>query len=299
MQQLKNEDILLNSETKKSFTYNKGSKWSIRNILLLIVLMIVAVIQLYPLVWLVLVSFKNNAEIFGGNVLGIPKVWRISNYKDALVGAKVGVYFINSFIVTAVTIIISNILIATASYAIVRMRWKLSNIALTIFLLGMMVPIHSTLLPLFVVLKKMHILNSYLALIIPYVGFALPMGIFVMAGFAEGIPYELEEAACLDGCNIYQIFFKIILPLIKPALATVSIFTYLSSWNELMFANTFINSPKLKTLTVGIMSMAGQYATNWGPIVAGLVIATLPTIIIYIPLSNQVQKSLMAGAVKG
>jgi raffinose/stachyose/melibiose transport system permease protein len=299
MEQLKSQDILISTEIKGKFNYKKRSKWGIGSILLTIVLIIVAAVQLYPLVWLVLVSFKNNAEIFGGNVLGLPKVWRVSNYKEALVSAKVGVYFINSFIVTAATIIISDLLIATASYAIVRMRWKLSKLTLTIFLLGMMVPIHSTLLPLFIILKKMQILNSYWALILPYVAFALPMGIFVMAGFIKGIPYELEEAACLDGCNIYQTFFRIILPLVKPALATVSIFTYLTSWNELMFANTFINASKLKTLTVGIMSMSGQYATNWGPIVAGLVIATLPTIAIYIPLSNQVQKSLMAGAVKG
>lgn len=299
MEQLKNENIIGNLKLNKKSDYSRRTKITAGSILLLSVLIIVAIIQLYPLIWLVLVSFKNNAEIFGGNVLGIPKVWRISNYKDALVGAKVGIYFLNSLLVTAVTIVISDILIATSSYAIVRLRWRLSKLTLTIFLLGMMVPIHSTLLPLFVILKKMGILNTYWALIIPYVAFALPMGIFIMTGFLEGIPRELEEAACLDGCNIYQLFFRIILPLLKPSLATVSIFTYLSSWNELMFANTFLNSSKLKTLTVGIMSMAGQYTTNWGPIVAGLVIATLPTILIYIPLSSQVQRSLIVGAVKG
>jgi raffinose/stachyose/melibiose transport system permease protein len=287
------------SRIKRTISNSIGKKRSLSGTILLIALIIVGIIQLYPLIWLILVSFKNNAEIFGGNVLGLPKVWRVSNYKDALISGNVGLYFLNSVIVTTLTIVISNIFIATSSYAITRLNWKLSKVTLTIFLLGMMVPIHSTLLPLFLILKKMHILNTYWSLILPYVAFALPMGIFVMTSFLEGIPKELEEAACLDGCNIYQTFIKIILPLLKPAMATVSIFTYLSSWNELMFANTFINSPKLKTLTVGIMSMAGQHSTNWGPIVAGLVIATLPTILIYMPLSNQVQKSLMAGAVKG
>ena len=274
-------------------------KMSAGKILLLTILIIIAFIQVYPLIWLVLVSFKNNVEIFGGNVLGLPKVWRISNYKDALTNGNVGLYFLNSTVVTALTIGISSVVTATAAYAISRMKWKLSKLTLTILLLGMMVPIHSTLLPLFVILRKMQILNSYWSLVLPYVAFALPMGVFVLTGFLEGIPRELEEAACLDGCNIYQIFFRIILPLLKPALSTVAIFTYLSSWNELMFANTFINNPNLKTLTVGIMSMAGQHSTEWGPIVAGLVIATLPTILIYMPLSNQVQKSLMSGAVKG
>lgn len=299
MEQVKKSEVVSKSRFKRKFDTNRENKRSIGSIILFIALIIVAIIQLYPLIWLVLVSFKNNAEIFGGNVLGIPKVWRIANYKTALISGNVGVYFINSIIVTALTIIISDILIATTSYAITRLSWKFSKVTLTIFLLGMMVPIHSTLLPLFLILKKLHILNTRWALIIPYIAFALPMGIFVMTSFLEGIPKELEEAACLDGCNIYQTFFRIILPLLKPSLATVSIFTYLASWNELMFANTFLNNPKLKTLTVGIMSMAGQHSTDWGPIVAGLVIATLPTILIYIPLSNQVQKSLMAGAVKG
>lgn len=285
-------------EQKANYKISK-KKISVSSIMVLTILIIVAIIQLYPLIWLVLVSFKDNMEIFGGNVLGLPKVWRISNYSSALTSGNVGVYFLNSVIVTVVTIIISSIFIATSSYAITRMKWKFSKLTLIIFLLGMMVPIHSTLLPLFLILRKLHILNTYLSLIIPYVAFALPMGIFVMTGFLQGVPKELEEAACIDGCNIYQIFFKVVLPLLRPSLATVAIFTYLSSWNELMFANTFLNNPKLKTLPVGIMSMAGQHATEWGPILAGLVIATLPTILIYIPLSNQVQKSLMSGAVKG
>ncbi|WP_375293616.1 carbohydrate ABC transporter permease [Clostridium estertheticum] len=298
MGEVKDQRIKRDLFSKLNIT-TKKKKMNIKSIILVIFLVIVTIIQLYPLIWLVLVSFKNNAEIFGGNVLGLPKVWKISNYMSALTSGNVGRYLINSVIVTGSTIIISSILIATSSYAITRMKWKFSKLTLVIFLLGMMVPIHSTLLPLFLILTKLHILNTYMALIIPYVAFALPMGIFVMTSFLEGIPKELEEAACVDGCNIYQIFYKIVLPLLRPSLATVAIFTYLSSWNELMFANTFLNNPKFATLPVGIMSMAGQHATEWGPILAGLVIATLPSILLYIPLSNQVQKSLMTGAVKG
>ena len=298
MGEVKGQSISRNLFSKPNRT-NTKKKMNIKSILLFTLLAVVTVIQLYPLIWLVLVSFKNNAEIFGGNVLGLPKVWNISNYISALTTGNVARYLLNSVIVTGSTIIISSILIATSSYAITRMKWKFSKLTLIIFLLGMMVPIHSTLLPLFLILRQLHILNTYMALIIPYVAFALPMGIFVMTSFLEGIPKELEEAACVDGCNIYQIFYKIVLPLLKPSLATVAIFTYLSSWNELMFANTFLNDPKFATLPVGIMSMAGQHATDWGPILAGLVIATLPSILLYIPLSNQVQKSLMTGAVKG
>ncbi|HEX2938416.1 MAG TPA: carbohydrate ABC transporter permease [Ruminiclostridium sp.] len=274
-------------------------EFHIARYIVLALLTIWAIIQLYPIFWLFLFSLKNNAEIFGGNVLGLPKTWQFGNYSTAMTSGNVGIYFINSLLVTIITIVVSSILIATASYAIVRMKWKLSKFMLTVFMLGLMIPIHAALLPLFVILKDLGFLNTYLALIVPYVAFALPMGIFILTGFLYSIPRELEEAACIDGCNIYQIFYKIIMPLIRPGLATVAIFTYLSTWNELMFANTFINDEKMKTLTVGIMSLSGQYTTDWGPIGAGLMIATIPTLVIYALLSDQVQKSLIVGAVKG
>ena len=278
---------------------NKSGGKKIGFYLLEAMLVIWAIIQLYPLFWLFLFSVKNNTEIFGGNILGFPRIWQWSNYSEALSSGNVGRYFINSSIVTILTIVISSVLVATSAYAIVRMKWKYSKLVLTIFLTGMMVPIHATLLPLFIILKNLNLLNTYASLVIPYVAFAIPMGIFILTGFLYTIPKELEESAFLDGCSIYKSFYYIILPLIRPALATIAIFTYLSTWNELMFANTFINSDAIKTLTVGIMSLSGQYQTEWGPIGAGLVIATIPTILIYVLLSEQVQKSLVVGAVKG
>lgn len=268
-------------------------------VVLLVVLGLYAVIQVYPLFWLFLFSFKDNNEIYSGNAMGFPQVWRGSNYITVLTSGNVAVYLLNSAIVTAVTIVVSSVLISTAAYAITRMHWKLSGAFLTYILLGLMVPIHATLLPLFIILRNLGLLNSYLSLIVPYVAFALPMGIFIMTGFLKSIPRELEESACLDGCSIYKTFYYIILPLMRPAIATVAIFTFISSWNELMFANTFLSDEKLKTLTVGILSLSGQQGTHWGPIGAGLVIATVPTLIIYILLSDQLQKSMIAGAVKG
>jgi raffinose/stachyose/melibiose transport system permease protein len=267
--------------------------------ILSIFLIAFAIIQIYPLIWLVMFSLKNNAEIYGGNVMGLPQKFLWANYKNALTSGNVWVYTINSAVVTAITILVSGVIGVMASYAIARMKWKLSNVTLTVFLLGMMIPIHSALLPLFIILDRTKLLDTPVALIIPYIAYALPMCIFVCVGFLKSIPKEMEESAFLDGCSIYRSFVSIILPLIKPAVATVSIFTYLQAWNELMFASTFINDPKFKTLPVGIMSMSGQYSTEWGPIGAGLVIATIPTIIIYVLMSNQVQASLTNGAVKG
>lgn len=274
-------------------------KKSIGKILLQIFLIIVAVIQIYPLIWLAFFSLKDNSEIFSGNVAGLPAHWLWSNYNVALTSGNILTYFFNSVFVTAITIVLVLLLSSMSAYAISRMRWKLSSLTMNLILIGMMVPIHAALLPLFVVLRNLKMINSYWALIIPYVGFGIPIAVLIFTSFFNGIPKELEEAAVIDGCGIYKAYFLIILPQIRSALATVAIFTYLSSWNELMFTVTFINNQAYQTLTVGIMSMIGTYITQWGVIGAGLMVATIPTLIIYLLFSKQVQESMIAGAIKG
>ena len=282
----------------KTIKPKKTKKINLSKKLLQVLLVIVAAIQVYPLIWMVLFSLKDNSEIFYTNSVGLPKIWRWENYVNALSGDLLN-YFMNSVFYTVVTVAVSGLVSAMAAYAITRLKWKLNNIAMSLFLLGIMIPIHAALLPLFMVLDRIKLMDSYLALLIPYIAFAIPMNVFILTGFLKSIPKELEEAAFIDGCSIYGTFFRIILPVIKPALATISIFTFLGTWNELMFANTFVNSSKYRTLTVGIMSFAGQYSTDWGLIGAGMVIGTLPTVLIYFLLSKQVQESLTAGAVKG
>lgn len=279
--------------------YRRRFRVEPKGILLQLCLIIVAVIQLFPLVWLFLFSFKNNAEIFGGNVLGLPKVWRWENYSSLFTEGRLGLYFINSLIVTFATLALTAILSTMASYALSRMKWKWSKVTLTVFLLGLMIPIHAALLPIFLILKNIGLLNTHLALILPYTGFGMSLAIMITVSFFDGLPRELEESAFIDGSGIYRTFLYIMLPLVAPAIATVSILTYLSAWNELMFAITFVSKEEFKTLTVGIMSMAGQHSTSWGPIGAGLFVSTLPTILLYLLMSSQVERSLTAGAVKG
>ena len=125
------------------------------------------------------------------------------------------------------------------------------------------------------------------------------MGILVCTGFMDELPKDLDEAACIDGCGVWGIFFRIILPLMKPAVATIGIYTFLQCWNELMFANIFVSNPAYKTLPVGIQALSGQYTTSWGPIGAALVLATFPTLLVYIFLSKRIQESFIAGAIKG
>jgi raffinose/stachyose/melibiose transport system permease protein len=262
-------------------------------------LVIWAVISIFPIYWLFSFSLKDNTEIFGGNIAGLPQKFLLSNYANAFINGKVGMYLLNSIIVTAITILFTILAATMATYAMQRMKWKLSKLSMSIMMLGLMIPMHAALLPVFVMLRNLHIISTRWSLIIPYTAFAIPMGIMIISGFLNGIPKEMEESACIDGCSIYRIFFSIILPLLRLAIATTAIFTFLQSWNELMLAITFISKDSIKTLTVGIQSMAGQYLTEWGPIGAALMVATIPTLILYLLLSDQVQKSLVAGAVKG
>jgi raffinose/stachyose/melibiose transport system permease protein len=160
-----------------------------------VMLALFAAIQIFPLIWLLLFSLKENLDIFSGNVVGLPQRFIWQNYSQALFSGKVGLYFMNSVMVTTITIIGSGLLSAMAAYGISRMKWKLSKAALTVFLLGMMVPIHAALLPLFIILRDCKLLNTYWALIIPYVAFAMPMAILILTSFLQSVPRELEEAA--------------------------------------------------------------------------------------------------------
>lgn len=274
-------------------------KIELPKVLIQIILIAFAVIQIYPLIFLFFFSLKDNNEIYSGNVMGVPQRFLWSNYSNAIVNANIGYYLINSVFVTFMVIVISGLLACMVSYAIARMTVKINGVVKTFFSLGLMIPLHAVLLPVFIMLRNLKMLDTYQALIIPYIAFALPMAIFFMIGFFKTLPRELEESAFLDGCGIFKTFLLIMLPLVKPALATISVFTFLSTWNEMMFAITFINSEKYRTLTVGIMQMVGKYTTDWGTMGAGLMVATIPTIIIYLLFSKQVQSGMVSGAVKG
>ena len=256
-------------------------------------------VNLFPVYWMFTFSLKNNEEIFGKNVAGLPQHWLWSNYTEAMNTGHMGRYFLNSGIVAVSTILITLAVALMATFALTRMIWKRRRTMNKFFMLGLTIPIHASIVPIYVTLSRMHLLNTRWALIIPYAAFSLAMAILVCTGFMNEIPRELDESACIDGCNVWGIFFRIIVPLMKPAVATVGIYTFLQCWNELMFANIFISKSALKTLPVGIQALSGQYTTAWGPIGAALVIATFPTLFMYIFLSRRIQESFIAGAIKG
>ena len=267
--------------------------------ILYIGLLLWALVNLFPVYWMFTFSLKDNAEIYGENVIGLPHHWLWSNYTEALKTGHMGRYFLNSGVVAVATILITLAVALMATFALTRLIWKKRRTMNKFFMLGLTIPIHASIIPIYVTLSRLHLLDTYLALIIPYAAFSLSMAILVCTGFMNEIPRELDEAACIDGCGVWGIFFRIIVPLMKPAVATVGIYTFLQCWNELMFANIFVSSGALRTLPVGGQQLSGQYTTAWGPIGAALVVATFPTLFIYIFLSKRIQESFIAGAVKG
>ena len=268
-------------------------------IIIYVGLIIWLIVNLFPVYWMFTFSLKSNAEIFGENVIGLPTEWRWSNYTSALSTGNMPRYFFNSAVVAIATILITLAVALMATFALTRLIWKQRTTLNKFFMLGLTIPIHASIVPVYVTLSRLHLLNPYWALIIPYSAFSLSMAILVCTGFMNEIPRELDESACIDGCSVWGIFLRIIVPLMKPAVATVGIYTFLQCWNELMFANIFISKSSLRTLPVGVQALSGQYTTEWGPIGAALVLATFPTLFIYIFLSKKIQESFIAGAIKG
>ncbi len=271
----------------------------IKEVLVYIVLIFWMLINLFPIYWMFTFSLKSNKEIFGENVVGLPREWLWSNYEKALKVGNIFRYFLNSTFVAIVTIVLVMIVALMATFALTRFFWKSREKMNSFLMLGLTIPIHASIVPIYVTLSRLHLLSTYSSLIIPYAAFSLAMAILICNGFMQGIPFELDEAACIDGCGTFGIFFKIITPLMKPAVATVAIYTFLQCWNELMFANIFISDTAHKTLPVGVQALSGQYMTEWGPVGAAMVLATFPMLIFYIFFSKKIQDSFIAGAIKG
>jgi raffinose/stachyose/melibiose transport system permease protein len=294
-------DIFLN-RNKKHRPYGESSlkkKIKVKEVWVYLLFGIWGLINLFPIYWMFTFSLKNNDEIFGSNVAGLPKHWLWSNYEVAMNVGNIGEYFLNSIIIAVTTIALVMFISLMASFALTRFVFKGRSKLNKFFMLGLTIPIHASVVPIFITLSKLDLLYTYAALIIPYAAFSLAMGILICTGFMQELPIELDEAACIDGCGTWGIFFRIIVPLMKPAVATVSIYTFLQCWNELMFANIFFSDSTHKTLPVGIQALSGQYMVNWGPIGAALVLATFPTLVFYAFFSKKIQDSFIAGAVKG
>lgn len=277
----------------------KQNNMKIGKVILWIVLIIVAVIQLFPLIWLVDFSLGSSNEMFTKGLLIIPEKIRWDNYVKAFVDGNFLHYLRNSVLINTLAVIFVVIISIMAAFACQRMKWKLSGLVSTLLVMGMMIPIHATLLPNYKIYSTLHLTDTIWALLIPYVAFSLPQGMFLMTGFIQAVPKELEEAAVMDGCGIYRIVFQIVTPLLKPSIATVAIMTFLNNWNEFMMASTYLSTPTWKTLPFSVLEFTGEYSSNYAVQFAVMALTAAPAVIVYVILNKHITKGVAMGAVKG
>ncbi|MEV5025309.1 carbohydrate ABC transporter permease [Paenibacillus sp. LPE1-1-1.1] len=263
------------------------------------VLIAVAAMQLFPLVWLLFFSLKNNQEVFNLPPLSLPLNPRWENYEKVWSAGNIDIYFFNSVWITIAATLLTVILGSLVTYAVTRMKWKGSSFVLGLFMVAMMIPVHSTLIPLFSLFNKVGLTDHPLSLILSYVAFNMPITIMILLGFYYALPREVEEAAIIDGCSVNRMFVQIVFPMTSSVLATTAIINMIYNWNEFIFVNTFISSDAYKTLTVGVQNFIGQYTTDWGAIGATLMISILPILITFLFLSNRIVEGIAAGSVKG
>lgn len=282
----------------KGRTLPKRKARPIQETITVAVLSLVSLTYLYPLLWLIINSLKTDTEMFIDPWSVIPS-FQFDNYATAWVSGKIGTSFFNSVMVSFTSVGVTIVVASMAAFALKRFKWKLSGFVMGLFLIGVMIPIHSTLIPLFMVFNKIGLLNKHISLVLPYVAFALPTSIFILSGFMATFPKEIEEAAVIDGCSMKSVFWRIIFPLSKSSIATISIFNFVTAWNELMFALIFMTSDSKMTLPVSLTRFKGQYSTSWTIQLAAVVIMVLPSLIAYFFLNDKIIKSLTIGAVKG
>ena len=251
-----------------------------------------------PFVYQIFATFKTSGEFITGSLFQLPEKLMFENYVTVWEGGFYK-YFLNSFIVLAVSLTLLLFFSAFAAYPLARMRFALNKPIFSAIVAMMSIPIHITLIPVFIMTINFGIYDSLYALIGPNVAFNLPMSIFILTGFMHGISQEMEEAAEIDGCGKFATFFKVIFPLSKPGLATLAIYNGVMIWNEFIFVMTLTQSQPRRTLPLAVWQYQGQYSIHIPLIMTVLTLASLPVILLYIFGQDKMVKGMMAGAVKG
>ena len=255
------------------------------------------VLIVYPLLFTLMSSFKSNEEIFG-SPWSLPQAFSMTFYKRLFTEFRMHTYFLNSLFYSAVVCLVGLAITTTAAYAIGRMRWKLSKAVLGLLLTGLMVPMHAIIVPLYILTTRVGITNRA-ALMLIFIANTIPTSTFMIIGFLKGIPREIEESAVIDGCSIPKAFARIVCPMLKPTLATVTIFNFLGVWNDLLLSLIFLNQETQKTLQLGIVRFKNAFYTDYNILLSGIIVGVLPSILVYLFMSEKIISGISAGAVKG
>lgn len=262
-----------------------------------IFLICMAFVFAMPMLFTLLSSVKTKTEIFA-KPFSLPQVFQWGNYVEAWQAANMSRYFINSLIQAGATVILLGLISSMAAYTLSRFKFAGNKLLLLFFMLGMMIPMHTVLVPVSYIIGALNLKNNIVALVLIYVAFNLPFSILVMSNFMRGVNHSLEEAALIDGATYFQIYGKVMLPLCVPAISTISIFNFLGAWNNILFPLIFINDKNLKPIALGLLNFNGERGSDYGPLMAAIVITVGVPLILYLLLQEKVEGGLAAGAVK-
>ena len=272
----------------------------ISKIVTYIVLIAFSIYCVFPFLWMLVTSLKPTDQIRTSQPSFFIKNPTFSHFENVLVNTKFITFFVNSLIVAITTTIISILVSIFAGYALSRFqRFKGVKIVNITMLLSQMIPGVLLLVPLYILMQRFGLLDTYASMILAYTTFMVPLCTFMLKGFFDSIPYELEEAAEIDGCARVRVIFQIILPISIPSLVATALFAFVNAWNEFMFGYVFINDEAHRTLTPGITLFKGLYSTDWGSIMSASVLAVLPIVILFIYLQKYLIEGMTAGSVKG
>ena len=263
-----------------------------------LLLIAVSIIILLPIGYMILASFKSVADFFG-NPYGLPTDWAFDNYTRAWTDAHVSITLPNTIIVTLCSVAGSTFLASLIAFGLSRKERPLAIGLYTLFVSGLLVPVQMIILPLFILLKQLGLFGTLFALILPYIALGLPLGVLVLTPIAAAIPRDLVSAAQVDGATEWQIYRRVVLPLLKPGLISVAILNGVWMWNEFFIPLIVAFKPQAQTMPVGIVSFIGVYSTEWGLVFASVVISTIPIVVAYLLMTRQFQSGLTAGALKG
>ncbi|WP_029421361.1 carbohydrate ABC transporter permease [Alicyclobacillus macrosporangiidus] len=257
-----------------------------------------AVLILFPFTMVVLAAFKTNAQVYM-NPFGPPNPWSLDSFKTLFQGGEILTYFRNSVIVTGSSIVLAVFLGAMLAYGLYRMKPLWGNLLYAIVSFGIMVPTQVNMVSLYIEFDKFHLLNSLVGLIVIDTTFLLPMAVFIIGGYLKTLPYGLLEASMIDGASEWQMFVRVVMPLSGGALGTVAIFALVMSWNDLLFPLLFIKSKELQTLPLALLHFQGEYLTNYPVLFAGVLLSSIPLVLLYIFFQRYFMEGLTAGSIKG
>lgn len=276
------------------------NKKIVKSTLVKIFIFILVIVETYPIFWMLTAALKKPAEFVSKPAYALPDGFYFQNFVDAWTRGNMGLFFKNSVINTFVALIFIVIFSMTIGFAVTKMEWKFKNFFKQFFLLGIMVPVATALIPLFQIYNRMGLVNTRACLILTYIAFGLSLSVFLVVGYMRSLSDEIMEAAVIDGCGIYSMMWYIVVPLMKNAAVTVLVLQFFYKWNDLIFSMTFINDTKLKTIQTGLLYFQNEFgAKNWGAIFASVSMSVLPMLVLYMILNKTVIEGMTAGAVKG